>query len=139
MRELGYVEGENLVVEYRSAEGSLEQLPLRARELVELQVEVIVAAGSGPVLAASEATRTVPIVMMWAPDPVAMGLARSLARPGGNVTGESQMAEELGAKRVQLLKEALPSISTVAVIWDSGNSWTETEYRGRSTPRAPPA
>ncbi len=121
LRELGYVEGRNLVVEYRWAEGRLERLPELAAELVRLKVDVIVTLGSLPTLAAKNASREVPIVFAAAADPVGSGLVASLARPGGNVTGLSSQSAELSAKRLGLMKEALPGVSSVAVLWNSAN------------------
>jgi putative ABC transport system substrate-binding protein len=119
LRELGYVEGKNLQLEVRWGEGKLDRLPALAAELVQLKVDVIVAASSPAVLAASRATRTIPIVMPTSSDPVGDGLVASLARPGGNITGLSQMAPELGEKRLQLLKELFPKVShAMAVLWN---------------------
>lgn len=119
LRALGYVEGKSLQLEIRWGEGKLERLPALAAELVRLKVDVIVAMTSPSVLAAKQATQTIPIVMPLSSDPVADGLVASLARPGGNITGLSMMAPELGAKRLQLLKEVFPSLSRpVAVIWN---------------------
>lgn len=119
LRELGYVEGKNLQLEVRWAEGKLERLPTLAAELVQAKVDVIVAATSPAVVAAREATRTVPIVMPLSSDPVGDGLVASLARPGGNITGLSLMAPELGPKRLELLQELLPKVShAVAVLWN---------------------
>jgi putative ABC transport system substrate-binding protein len=119
LRELGYVEGKNLQLEVRWGEGKLERLPTLAAELVQLKVDVIVAASSPSVVAASQATRTIPIVMPTSSDPVGDGLVASLARPGGNITGLSQMAPELGEKRLQLLREMFPKVShAMAVLWN---------------------
>jgi putative ABC transport system substrate-binding protein len=119
MRELGYAEGRNLRLEVRWGEGKLERLPAIAAELVRLKPDVLVAATSPSVLAAREATRTIPIVMPVSSDPVGDGIVTSLARPGGNITGLSTMAPELGAKRLQLLKEVLPRRSrAVGVMWN---------------------
>jgi putative ABC transport system substrate-binding protein len=119
LRELGYVEGKNLQLEVRWGEGKLERLPTLAAELVQANVDVIVAATSPAVVAAHEATRTVPIVMPVSSDPVGDGLVASLARPGGNITGLSLMAPELGQKRLQLLQEIFPKLShAVAVLWN---------------------
>jgi putative ABC transport system substrate-binding protein len=115
MNELGYVEGQNVAAEYRFADGALERLPSFAAELARINVEVIVAPGSGAV-AAKRATDTVPIVVTLG-DPIGMGLIASLARPGGNVTGSSAFLPELGGKQLELLKEAFPQISRVAVLW----------------------
>ncbi len=119
LRELGYVEGKNLQLEVRWGEGKLERLPTLAAELVQLKVDVIVAASSPSVVAVSQATRTIPIVMPLSSDPVGDGLVTSLARPGGNITGLSVMSPELGEKRIQLLKEMYPKVShAVAVLWN---------------------
>src|SRR6266487_1680967 len=119
LRDLGYVEGRNLVIEYRDAEGKLERLPALAAELVALKVDVIVVPTSTlAVLAAKQATRTLPIVFIGTADPVASGLVMSLARPGGNVTGLSNLAPELVAKWLELLKQAVPGVSRVAALWN---------------------
>jgi len=128
MRELGYVEGKNLTVEYRSADGATDMLPFLVDELVELGVDVIVAPAGPPLLAAKEATSKIPVVMMFSADPVSAGLVQSLARPGGNVTGMSMQNVELAAKRLELLKEAVPRIARVAVIWDSSNVMVHREW-----------
>jgi ABC-type uncharacterized transport system substrate-binding protein len=115
MKEMGYVEDRNITAEYRFADGAVERLPGFAKELVGLNVEVIVAPGSGAV-AAKRATDTIPIVVTLG-DPVGTGLVANLARPGGNVTGVSAFIPELGGKQVELLREAFPQISQVAVLW----------------------
>jgi putative ABC transport system substrate-binding protein len=121
LRDLGYVEGRNVVIEYRSAEGKLERLRALAAELVALKVAVIVTGGGTPTaLAAKEATRTLPIVFTSATDPVTDGLVTSLAHPGGNVTGLSNLAPELVGKCLEQLKEAVPQVSLVAVLWQPG-------------------
>jgi putative ABC transport system substrate-binding protein len=120
LRDLGYVEGRNVVIEYRDAEGKLERLPALAAELVALKVDVIVAPGTAAALAAKQATRTLPIVFTAAVDPVTSGLVTSLARPGGNVTGLSILAPELVGKRLEQLKQAVPGVSRVAVLWQPG-------------------
>jgi ABC-type uncharacterized transport system substrate-binding protein len=128
LRDLGYVEGRNVVIEYRDAEGKPERLPALAAELVALKVDVIVAAGSNQLaLAAKQATRTLPIVFAAVSDPVAIGLVTSLARPGGNVTGASILAPELVGKRLELLTQAVPGISRVAVLWLPGALGERTE------------
>src|SRR2546426_2005238 len=121
LRELGYVEGQNIIIEYRYAEGRAERLPDLAAELVSLKVDVIVAGGTLAPLAAKQATRTIPIVLAAAGDPVGTGLVPSLAKPGGNVTGLSNLSRELTAKRLQLLKEIVPGLSRVAVLWNAAN------------------
>ncbi len=119
LRELGYVEGKNLEIEYRWGEGKLESMPALADELVQAKVDVIVAASSPAVVAARQATRTIPIVMPLSSDPVGDGLVASLAHPGGNITGLSIMAPELGEKRLQLLKELFPRATyAVAAVWN---------------------
>jgi putative ABC transport system substrate-binding protein len=119
LREFGYVEGKNIVIEYRSAEGKLDRLPALAVELVRLKVDIIVTAGPLPTRAAKEATSTIPIVMTNDPDPVGTGFVASLARPGGNITGLSTLAPELSGKRLELLKETVPRLSRVAVFGTS--------------------
>jgi putative tryptophan/tyrosine transport system substrate-binding protein len=121
LRDLGYVEGRNLVIEYRDAEGKLERFPALAAELAALKVDVIVTAGGTPAaLAAKQATRTLPIVFAGVGDAVASGLVTSLARPGGNVTGLSVLAPELVGKWLELLTQAVPGVSRVAVLWQPG-------------------
>jgi putative ABC transport system substrate-binding protein len=119
LRELGYVEGKNIVIEWRSAEGKADLLPVLAAELVRLKVEVIVTAGPIPTRAAKEATSTIPIVMAYDDDPVGNGFVASLARPGGNITGLSALAPELSGKRLELLREIVPKLSSVAVLGTS--------------------
>jgi putative tryptophan/tyrosine transport system substrate-binding protein len=116
MKELGYIEGKNIAAEYRFAEGAPQQLPNLVAELVRLNVDIIVAPASGAV-AAKKATNTIPIVITHSSDPVGVGLVASLAHPGGNATGLSSFASELGGKQVELLKEAFPRVSRVAVLW----------------------
>src|SRR2546426_1529273 len=119
LRELGYVEGKNLQLEVRWGEGKLERLPALAAELVQAKVDVIVASSSPAVVAARQATRTIPIVMPTSSDPVGDGLVASLAHPGGNITGLSTMSSELGEKRIQLLKEVFPKVShPMPVLWN---------------------
>jgi putative ABC transport system substrate-binding protein len=120
LRELGYVEGKNILIEYRYAEGKLERLPDLAAELVRLKVDVIVASAPRAVFAAKNASATIPIVFAVATDPVGLGLVSSLARPGGNITGLSLMAPDLDGKRLELLKEAFPKVARVAFLWFPG-------------------
>ena len=123
MRDLGYVKGKNLVVEYRFADGKLERLPELAADLVRLKVDVIVTGVNPNTIAAKQATTTIPIVMAAGNDPVGAGLVASLARPGGNITGLTVDAgDELPGKRLDLLKEAVPKLSRVAVLWNTANS-----------------
>jgi len=127
LRDLAYVEGRNLVIEYRDAEGKLERLPALAAELVALKVDVIVAPPTPAALAAKQATRTLPIVFAVAADPVTSGLVTGLARPGGNVTGLSIFAPELVGKCLEQLKQAVPGVSRVAVLWQPGALGERTE------------
>jgi putative tryptophan/tyrosine transport system substrate-binding protein len=121
LRDLGYVEGRNVVIEYRDAEGKLERLPALAAELVALKVDVIfVGGGTRVTLAAMQATKTIPIVFTGVGDPVTSGLVTNLARPGGNVTGLSGLGPELVGKRLELLKQAVPGVDRVAVLWLPG-------------------
>src|SRR5262249_41788246 len=123
LRELGYIEGQNIAIEYRYAEGKVDRAPELAAELVRLKVDIIVvASGDQWIRAAKNATRTIPIVMMGqGTDPVRAGHVESLARPGGNVTGLTALRRELGGKRLELLKEAVPKLSRVAVLYDPAN------------------
>ena len=121
LRELGYVEGKNIVIEYRHAEGKLDRLSELAAELVRVKVDVIVTTGPTSTRAAKEATNTIPIVMMNEGDPVASGFVASLARPGGNITGLSILFPEISGKRLELLKEIVPRLSRVAVLGTSTN------------------
>jgi len=122
LRELGYVEGQNIVIEYRSAGGVADRFPNLAAELVQLKVDVIVVTGTPATQAAKNATKTIPIVMKNVTDPVGTGLVASLAHPGGNVTGLSNLYEDLGGKQLELLKEAFPKIWHVAILWDPANA-----------------
>jgi len=120
LRERGYIEGQNIAIEYRYAEGKRDQLPALAAELVRLNVDIIVAGGGESVIeAAKKATKTIPIVMVGGgSDPVEAGYVQSLARPGGNITGLTNLGRELGGKRLELLKEAVPKAASVAVLYD---------------------
>jgi len=124
LRERGYIEGQNIATEYRYAEGKLDRLPALAAELVRLKVDIILVAGGPSVIrAAKNASKTIPIVMEGlSADPVELGLVESLARPGGNVTGVSTLSRELGGKRLELLKEAVPKLARVAVLYDPATS-----------------
>ena len=122
LRELGYIEGQNIATEYRYAEGKRDRFPELATELVRHKVDVLVVAGGNtPVRAVKNATKTIPIVMAGGSDPVEAGLVESLARPGANVTGLTNLARELGGKRLELLKEAVPKLARVAVLYDVVN------------------
>jgi putative tryptophan/tyrosine transport system substrate-binding protein len=133
LRQLGYVEGQNVALEYRWAADRDDQLPSLAADLVRLKVDVIVIEGHTPAIqAAKQATRTIPIVMGVSGDPVKTGLVESLARPGGNVTGLSLLTPDLAPKRLELLKEAVPTLARVAVLWNATNpvkvlDWHETQ------------
>ena len=119
LRELGYVEGKNIVIEWRSASGNNDRLPVLAAELVGLKVDVIVSPGPTATRAFKEATSTIPIVMAQDTDPVGSGFVASLARPGGNITGLATLAPEMGGKQLELLKEIVPKLSRMAVIGNS--------------------
>jgi putative ABC transport system substrate-binding protein len=123
LRDLGYIDGQNIAIEYRYAEGKVDRAPELTAELVRLKVDIIVvAAGDVTIRAAKNATRTIPIVMMGqGSDPVRAGHVESLARPGGNVTGFTNLTRELGGKRLELLKEAVPKLARVAVLYDPAN------------------
>jgi putative ABC transport system substrate-binding protein len=115
LRELGYVEGKNIIIEWRHHEGNIDRLPALAAELVRLKVDIIITAGAPAARAAKEATSTIPIVMTQVGDPVGSGFVASLARPGGNITGLSTLAPELNGKRLEILNEVVPRLSRVAV------------------------
>lgn len=127
LRDLGYVEGRNVVIEYRDAQGKLEPLPVLAAELVALKVDVIVASSTAAALAAKQVTSVVPIVFATVPDPVATGLVISLARPGGNITGLSNLNSDLVGKCLEYLTQAVPGGRRVAVLWQPGAFGEHTE------------
>ena len=129
LRELGWIEGKNFVYERRFANNQLDRLPDLTAELVGLNVDLIVTVGTLAPVAAKRATATIPIVMTSAGDPLGSGLVASLARPGGNVTGLSLMAPDLGGKRLELLKEVLPKISRVAVLWNTVNPYSANSFK----------
>jgi putative tryptophan/tyrosine transport system substrate-binding protein len=136
LRELGYVEGKNLVVERRYSEGRAERFPEFANALARLPLDLIVVTTTPAALAVKNATTTIPVVLPQSIDPVGAGLVASLARPGGNITGTTQMAPDLMAKRLQLLVEAIPHVSTIAVVWNAANpanasSWREVQDAAR--------
>jgi putative tryptophan/tyrosine transport system substrate-binding protein len=122
LSKLGWIEGKNIAIEYRFAEQKSERLPELTADLVRLKVDLIVASGTPAVLAAKSATTTIPIVMTNAGDPVGAGLVASLARPGGNVTGFSSLASELNTKRLEILKDAIPKLARVGLLWVAGGS-----------------
>ena len=130
LRELGYIEGQNIAIEYRYAEGKPDRFPELAAELVRLKVDIILAQVAGLIRAAKNATKTIPIVMVGSPnDPVEAGLIESLARPGGNVTGLTHISRELGGKRLELLKEAVPKLARVAVLYEPAISGPAFEVK----------
>jgi putative ABC transport system substrate-binding protein len=129
LRELGYVEGRNLTLEIRYAEGRTERFPALAAELANLKVDVLVAVSTPGALAAKQATSTIPIVMVSVGEPVEVKLVDSLAHPGGNVTGLSLIAPQLAAKRLDLLKQALPKLLRVTVLWNSANQGMKARFQ----------
>jgi ABC-type uncharacterized transport system substrate-binding protein len=127
--ELGYHEGQNLAIEFRDAEGKPERLPALAAELVQLNVDVLVTFPTNAARAAKQATTSIPIVMAAADDPVRTGLVASLARPGGNITGLSNFGPDLSGKRLELLKEAVPTLSRLAVLWNAADSGMTLRFK----------
>jgi putative ABC transport system substrate-binding protein len=122
LRELGYIEGRNIAIEYRYAEGKRDRFPELAAELVRLKVDIILVAVGATIRAAKNATKTIPIVMAGPPaDPIEQGLVESLARPGGNVTGFTSLSRDLAGKRLELFKEAVPKVARVAVLYEAAN------------------
>jgi putative tryptophan/tyrosine transport system substrate-binding protein len=133
LRELGWVEGKNVVIEHQYADGQLDLLPALAAELVQLKVDVIVTFATSGVLAAKNASGTIPIVFTALGDPVGSGLVASLARPGGNVTGLSILATELSGKRLELLKETFPKVSRVVMLWNPTSSGESLQFKEAQT------
>jgi len=136
LRTLGYVEGKNLAFEHRSAEGKLDRLPALAEELVRLKVDVLRTSSTEVALALKNATTTIPIVFLFVSDPVAAGLVDSLPRPGGNITGFTNIASVLAGKRLELLKETVPKLARVSVLWDprtenTAQQWKESQLAAR--------
>src|SRR6266568_5153167 len=129
LRELGYIEGKNILVEYRFAEGKADRLPELARELVLLKVDAIFTAGTPAIFALKGATKTIPIVFFSTSDPIGTGVVASLAHPGGNITGMSGLASDLWPKRLELLKEIFPKLSRVAMLWNKGNAGMALEAK----------
>src|SRR5215472_3357352 len=119
LRDLGYIEGKNILVEYRYPEGNLKRIPSLVSELVQLNVDVLVVVALPAIRAAKQSTKTIPIVMAATVDPVATGLVDSLAHPGGNITGLTRLTRELSGKRLELVKEVVPGISRVGVLWEA--------------------
>ena len=135
LRERGYVEAKNIAIEYRFDEGNLARLPTLAAELVRLKVDVIVAAGGTPtILAAKNATSTIPIIFPTVGDPVAQGIVASFARPGGNITGLTLMAPEIGGKKLELLKEVVPRAMRVAVLGQEENAFSALDFKNLQAP-----
>jgi putative tryptophan/tyrosine transport system substrate-binding protein len=135
-RELGYIEGKNIAFEMRAAEGKLDRYSTLADELVHVKVDVLVASSTSAALAAKNAARTIPIVFLNVSDPVASGLVDSLARPGGNITGIASIDSVLAGKRLELLKETIPKLSRVAILWNpqdrgSTQQWNESQLAAR--------
>jgi putative ABC transport system substrate-binding protein len=131
LRELGYIEGKNVIIEVRYAEGKLDRLPALAAELVRLKVDLIVTVGPAVTRPVKETTNTIPIVMAFDSDPVGSGFVASLARPGGNITGLSSLSPELTGKRLELLKETVPKLLRVAVLGNPGNTATALNFKRR--------
>jgi putative tryptophan/tyrosine transport system substrate-binding protein len=129
LRDLGYIEGKNILVEYRYAEGKLDRIPSLVAELVQLKVDVLVSPALPAIRAAKQATKTIPIVMLTNVDPVATGIVDSLARPGGNITGLARFMTELSGKRLELLKEMVPGISRVGVLWEAVDPAAATGFK----------
>ena len=129
LRKLGYVEGQNIAIEPRYANGQMDRLPELAVDLAHLPLDVILTQSFPAALAAKEATSTIPIVVMGAGDPVATGLVASFARPGGNITGVSALETELSGKRLELLKEAFPKLTRVAVLWNAADFGMTLKFR----------
>jgi ABC-type uncharacterized transport system substrate-binding protein len=136
LRDLGYIEGKNITIEVRSADNKLDRLSILADELARSKVDVLVVPSTPGALAAKNATRTIPIVFLGSGDPVAAGLVNSLARPGGNITGFTTTGSVLAGKRLELLKETVPNLSRIAVLWDShdptaAQQWKESQLPAR--------
>jgi putative ABC transport system substrate-binding protein len=129
LRELGYIEGKNILIEYRFAEGKADRLPELATELVQLKVDAIFTTGTPAIFALKQATKTIPIVFFSTSDPIGTGVVASLAHPGGNITGISVLASELWPKRLELLKEISPKLSRVAMLWNKGNAGMALEAK----------
>lgn len=129
LRELGYIEGKNILIEYRFAEGKADRLPELAMELVRLKVDAIFTAGTPAIFALKQATKTIPIVFFSTSDPIGTGVIASLSHPGGNITGISALASDLWPKRLELLKETFPKLSKVAMLWNKGNAGMTLEAK----------
>ena len=129
LRELGHIEGQNIIIEYRYTEGKSDRLTVLAFELVQLKVDVIVTGTTPAIQAVKDATSTIPIVMAEVADPVAVGLIANLARPGGNITGLTTFSPDLDGKRLELVKQILPKVTRVAYIWDPANSGARIRFK----------
>ena len=129
LRDLGYFEGKNILVEYRYAEGNQDRIPGLVAELVQLKVEVLVVGAQASIRAAKQATKTIPIVMVSSVDPVAAGMVDSLARPGGNITGLARLTRDLSGKRLELLKEVVPGIKRVGVLRDTDDPASSIAFK----------
>jgi putative tryptophan/tyrosine transport system substrate-binding protein len=129
LRDLGYTEGKNIVVEYRYIEGKLDRIPSLVAELVQLKVDVLILVALPAIRAAKQATKTIPIVMVATVDPVATGLVDSLAHPGGNITGLTRLTRDLSGKRLELLKEVVPRISRVGILWETDDPAAAIAYK----------
>jgi len=129
LRELGHIEGQNIIIEYRYTEGKSDRLTVLASELVQLKVDVIVTGTTPAIQAVKNATSTIPIVMAEVADPVAVGLIANLARPGGNITGLTTFSPDLDGKRLELVKQILPKVTRVAYIWDPANSGARIRFK----------
>ena len=137
LRDLGYIEGKNILVEYRYHEGQPDRVPSLVAELLQLKVAVLVVASLPAIRAAKAATKTVPIVIVTVQDPIASGYIDSLARPGGNITGLTRLTRELSGKRLELLTEVVPRISRVGVLWDAGGQSAASVLKSTRPRRAP--
>ena len=133
LRDLGYIEGKNILIEYRSQEGKADRGPGLVAELVQLKVDVLVLVTSPAIRAAKQATKTIPIVMVTTADPVATGLVDSLARPGGNITGLTRITRDLNGKRLELLKEVVPTTSRVGVLFQAGSTSGDIHFKEYET------
>src|SRR3989338_11108639 len=136
LRDLGYVEGQNILIEYRWAEGKYERFPTLIAELIASKVELIVTAGTPATLALKKATTSIPLVMVAVCDPVGTGIVASLNRPGGNITGLTSISPELEGKRIELLREVVPKLSHIAVMWNPRNAYHAIENKEVETAAA---
>ena len=129
LRDLGYIEGENIAIEYRSADGKADRIPGLVADLVQLKVDVLISGDDPTIRVAKQTTKTIPIVMVINQDPVATGIVDSLARPGGNITGISRLTRELGGKRLELLTEVVPGIGRLGVLWDASSEGSKISFK----------